>query len=123
MIAVVKQKKEQGAQLEEVEIPQLGPEDVLVKVKATALCGTDLHIYEWNTWAQNAGIKLPQVMGHEFSGEIVEVGSAIMELKPGDYIAGETHIPCGKCYQCKNGQQHICGSLNILVTFKSVYIL
>ncbi|UCF83155.1 MAG: L-threonine 3-dehydrogenase [Desulfobacteraceae bacterium] len=113
MIAVVKQKKEQGAQLEEVEIPQLGPEDVLVKVKATALCGSDLHIYEWNTWAQNAGIKLPLVMGHEFSGEIAEVGSAVMDLKPGDYIAGETHIPCGKCYQCKNGQQHICGNLNI----------
>lgn len=113
MIAVVKQKREPGAQLEEVEMPKLDPEDVLVKVKATALCGTDLHIYEWSTWAQNAGIKSPMVMGHEFSGVIAEVGNQVMDLKPGDYIAGETHIPCGKCYQCKNGQQHICGNLTI----------
>jgi threonine 3-dehydrogenase len=113
MFAVVKQKKAVGAQLEKVEIPQLGPEDVLVRVKATALCGTDLHIYEWSTWAQNAGIKPPQVMGHEFSGEIVKAGSAVMDLKPGDYVAGETHIPCGKCYQCKIGQQHICANLTL----------
>jgi threonine 3-dehydrogenase len=113
MIAVVKQKREAGAKLEEVEIPELGPEDVLVKVKATALCGTDLHIYEWSTWAQNAGIEPPLIMGHEFSGEIVEVGDAVVDLIPGDYVAGETHIPCGKCYQCKNGQQHICGNLTL----------
>jgi threonine 3-dehydrogenase len=96
-----------------VEIPELGPEDVLVKVKATALCGTDLHIYEWSTWAQNAGIEPPRIMGHEFSGEIVEVGGTVVDLNPGDYVAGETHIPCGKCYQCKNGQQHICGNLKL----------
>ena len=113
MIAVVKQKREAGAKLEEVEIPELGPEDVLVKVKATALCGTDLHIYEWSTWAQNAGIEPPRIMGHEFSGEIVEVGGTVVDLNPGDYVAGETHIPCGKCYQCKNGQQHICGNLKL----------
>ena len=113
MIAVVKQKREAGAKLEEVEIPEVGPEDVLVKVKATALCGTDLHIYEWSTWAQNAGIEPPRIMGHEFSGEIVEVGGTVVDLNPGDYVAGETHIPCGKCYQCKNGQQHICGNLKL----------
>ncbi len=113
MIAVVKQKREAGAKLEEVEIPEVGPEDVLVKVKATALCGTDLHIYEWSTWAQNAGIEPPRIMGHEFSGEIVEVGGTVVDLIPGDYVAGETHIPCGKCYQCKNGQQHICGNLKL----------
>ena len=113
MIAVVKQKREAGAKLEEVEIPELGPEDVLIKVKATALCGTDLHIYEWSTWAQNAGIETPRIMGHEFSGEIVEVGGTVVDLNPGDYVAGETHIPCGKCYQCKNGQQHICGNLKL----------
>jgi len=113
MIAVVKQKREAGAKLEEMEIPELGPEDVLIKVKATALCGTDLHIYEWSTWAQNAGIEPPRIMGHEFSGEIVEVGGTVVDLNPGDYVAGETHIPCGKCYQCKNGQQHICGNLKL----------
>ena len=113
MIAVVKQKREAGAKLEEMEIPELGPEDVLIKVKATALCGTDLHIYEWSTWAQNAGIEPPRIMGHEFSGEVVEVGGTVVDLNPGDYVAGETHIPCGKCYQCKNGQQHICGNLKL----------
>lgn len=74
MFGVVKRKTGPGAQLEKVEIPQLGPDDVLVKVKATALCGTDLHIYEWSPWAKNAGINLPLIMGHEFSGEIVKVG-------------------------------------------------
>ena len=113
MRAVLKQKKAPGAQLEDVEIPELGPEDVLVEVKATALCGTDLHIYEWSTWAQNAGVNPPLIMGHEFSGEIIEVGTAVKGLRPGDYVAGETHIPCGKCFQCKNGQQHICGNLII----------
>jgi threonine 3-dehydrogenase len=113
MIAVVKQKREAGAKLEVVKIPELGPEDVLVKVKATALCGTDLHIYEWSTWAQNAGIEPPRIMGHEFSGEIVEVGGTVVDINPGDYVAGETHIPCGKCYQCKNGKQHICGNLKL----------
>ncbi|SET08178.1 L-threonine 3-dehydrogenase [Natronincola peptidivorans] len=113
MLAVVKKSPGIGAQLEEIEIPQLGPKDVLVRVKATAICGTDLHIYDWNTWAENAGIHMPVVMGHEFSGEIVEVGSQVNDLNPGDYVAGETHIPCGKCYQCNNGQQHICGNLQI----------
>ncbi len=113
MIAVVKQERRVGAKLEEVKTPELGSEDVLVKVKATALCGTDLHIYEWSPWAQNAGIHPPQIMGHEFSGEIAAVGNAVVNLTPGDYVAGETHIPCGKCYQCRNGQQHICGNLKL----------
>ena len=113
MRAVLKQNKAPGAQLEDVEITELGPEDVLVEVKATALCGTDLHIYEWSTWAQNAGINPPLIMGHEFSGEIIETGPAVKGLRPGDYVAGETHIPCGSCFQCKNGQQHICGNLII----------
>jgi threonine 3-dehydrogenase len=113
MPAVIKHGPEPGARLKTVEIPQAGPEEVLVKVKAAALCGTDLHIYEWTDWAQHAGIKPPLIMGHEFSGEIVEVGRAVSDLRPGDYIAGETHIPCGKCYQCKNGQQHICHNLKL----------
>jgi threonine 3-dehydrogenase len=113
MMAVVKHKCAPGARLAEMDIPLLNPSDVLVKVKATALCGTDLHTYEWNQWARNAGIKLPQVMGHEFSEEIVDVGNAVVDLKPGDNVAGETHTPCGKCYQCQNRQQHICGNLTL----------
>ena len=113
MLAVVKKEIGIGAQLEEIEVPGIGPKDVLIKVNAAAICGTDLHIYDWNPWAQNAGINLPVIMGHEFCGEIVQVGDDVTDLKPGDYIAGETHIPCGKCYQCNNGQQHICGNLQI----------
>ena len=113
MRAIVKRNIGVGADLEEVEIPKIGSKDVLIKVSAAAICGTDLHILEWDLWAQNAGIKLPVVMGHEFCGEVIEVGDEVTDLKPGDYIAGETHIPCGTCYQCNNGQQHICGNLTI----------
>jgi threonine 3-dehydrogenase len=86
---------------------------VLVKVEAAAICGTDLHVYEWNRWAAGAGIHLPRVMGHEFAGEVVEVGSAVRSVRKGDRVAGETHIPCGSCYQCRNGMQHICSNLKL----------
>jgi threonine 3-dehydrogenase len=86
---------------------------VLVRVKASAVCGTDLHIAQWNAWAQNAGIRLPLILGHEFCGEVVELGTRVRGLKPGTYVAGETHLPCGECYQCRNGLQHICGNLKL----------
>jgi threonine 3-dehydrogenase len=111
--AIVKDNTAKGASLKEIPMPVLGAEDVLIKVKAAAICGTDLHIYNWNTWADNAGIKLPTVLGHECSAEVVEIGSAVKTLKVGDYVACETHIPCGQCYQCKNGMQHICANLVI----------
>lgn len=113
MKAILKTKKETGAELKELPIPKPGLKEVLVKVKAAAICGTDLHIYEWNAWAQQAVQRLPVVLGHEFSGEVVEVGKAVERVKVGDYIAGETHIPCGRCYQCLNGFQHICGNLKL----------
>ena len=90
-----------------VPTPQCGPNDVLVKVALAALCGTDLHVLEWNPWAQNAGIKLPYIMGHEFCGEVVSVGTAVTTYKPGDKVAGDTHVPGGECvHQCLNGLQH-----------------
>ena len=110
MIAVVKQKPGAGALLDKVEIPQLEPEEVLVKVNAAALCGTDLHIYEWNTWARNAGIKPPQIMGHEFSGDIVQVGSAVTDLSPGDYIAGGPIFPVENAISAKTGSNIYAGS-------------
>lgn len=113
MKAIVKDNPSKGASLKEVPMPVYGPEEVLIKIKATAICGTDLHIYNWNTWAQNAKIELPTVLGHECSAVVVEVGSAVKNLKVGDYVACETHIPCGQCYQCKNGMQHICANLVI----------
>lgn len=114
MKAIVKKKEEYGVYFEKnIPLPKPGPKEVLIKVKATAICGTDMHIYQWNEWAQNAGIRLPLIMGHEFSGEVVEVGNKVDKVEIGDYVAGETHIPCGKCYQCKNGLQHICKNLTI----------
>jgi threonine 3-dehydrogenase len=96
-----------------VLIPETGPNDVLIRVKATAICGTDLHILPWTEWAA-ARIPIPMVFGHEFAGEIVEVGSEVSEYKPGDRIAGETHIPCNNCYQCKTNNRHICENMKII---------
>lgn len=112
MKAVVKRKAEKGAEfVENFPIPKPGPKEVLVKIKATAICGTDIHIYDWSEWAQGAGIKFPLVLGHECSGEIIEVGNEVKESKIGDYVACETHIFCGTCFQCKNGTPHICQNL------------
>jgi len=113
MNAIVKVRPGAGVELRRVEIPKCKKNEVLLKVEATAICGTDLHIYDWNSWAAGAGIKLPYVMGHECCGEIVEIGSDVKKLKIGDYVAVETHIPCEECYQCKNGEQHICQNLKL----------
>lgn len=113
MHAIVKTVEGPGLTLQRVPVPEPGPEEVLVRVKASAICGTDLHIVQWNTWAQQAGIRLPLVLGHEFCGEVVGVGSRAYGLTPGAFIAGETHLPCGDCYQCRNGLQHICKNLKL----------
>lgn len=113
MKAVIKSKEGVGAELVDLPIPEISADEVLISVKATAVCGTDVHIYNWNSWAQGAGINLPLTLGHEFCGEVVEIGANVKGLKVGDIVAGETHIPCGTCYQCLNGQQHICGNLTI----------
>lgn len=113
MQAVVKAVEGPGIALQRVPVPDPGSEEVLVRVKAAAICGTDLHIAQWNAWAQQAGIRLPLVMGHEFCGEVVGLGSLARGLKSGDYVAGETHLPCGECYQCRNGLQHICKHLTL----------
>jgi threonine 3-dehydrogenase len=97
-----------------VPVPVPGPRDVLIKVRAAALCGTDLHIFAWNAWARGAGIALPLVMGHECCGDVVAVGRDVTGVNPGDKVAAETHIPCDQCYQCQNGEQHICANLRLL---------
>lgn len=115
MKAIIKKKAGYGAEFEKnIPIPEPGPKEVLVKIKATAICGTDIHIYDWSEWAQGAGIKFPLVMGHEFSGEVIEVGNQVEESEIGDYIAAETHISCGRCFQCKNGLPHICKNLKAI---------
>ena len=113
MKAIVKAAERPGVALQRVPVPEPGPEEVLIRVKTSAICGTDLHIAQWNAWAQHAGIRLPLVMGHEFCGEVAGVGNRVRSLKPGDYVAGETHLPCGECYQCRNGLQHLCKDLKL----------
>jgi len=115
MQAVVKSSPREGAELREVPRPKIGPDEALVQVKASTICGTDVHIYQWNEWAQGRiGPRVPQVMGHEFSGVVVEAGAACRRVKPGDFVSAETHIPCLSCVPCLTGQMHICSNLKIL---------
>lgn len=108
MDALVKKHKEKGLWLEQVDIPTPKADEVLVKIHKTAICGTDVHIYEWNKWAQDT-IPVPMTVGHEFVGEIVELGEDVHEdLKVGDLVSGEGHIVCGKCRNCLAGRRHLC---------------
>ncbi|HEY8345243.1 MAG TPA: alcohol dehydrogenase catalytic domain-containing protein [Bacillota bacterium] len=115
MKAVVKTKKERGAEYMDLPIPKYGPKDVLIKVKACAICGTDIHMYQWNKWAQENMERsygpLPRILGHEVSGEVVEVGAQVTKVKPGDVVAAETHIPCGQCFLCRTGKEYNCLNL------------
>ena len=107
MKALVKSKKEPGLWLEDVETPKIGINDVLIRVHRTGICGTDLHIYQWDDWAQKT-INVPMVIGHEFVGEIVEVGSNVADFYPGDIVSGEGHVTCGRCRNCLAGRRHLC---------------
>ena len=113
MKAIIKEKPGRGASWRDTDLPKVGPKDVLIKVKVGAICGSDVHIYEWDSWAQSVVPGLPHILGHEFAGEIVEVGKEVHHLQPGDHVAGETHIPCDNCYFCLTGQRHICVSMKV----------
>jgi threonine 3-dehydrogenase len=108
MKAIVKTRKEAGAELVDIGVPKPGADEVLVKLINGSICGTDVHIYTWDSGAQVYIKSLPQILGHEFAGTIVEVGKEVKKFKTGDYISAETHIYCGKCVQCLNDQRHIC---------------
>jgi len=97
---------------EDIPIPQINDDQVLIKVHATAICGTDLHLYHWNEYAK-ARMTLPMVFGHETSGEIVEIGKNVTDYQIGDRVSVETHVPCNECYQCKIGNRHICENQKI----------
>ena len=114
MKAAYKSNREKGIKIVDVPIPTISENEVLVKVKKAAICGTDIHLYDWNNWCENVNAKNPMVIGHEFCGEVVEVESNVTLVKTGDLIAGETHIPCGKCMLCRTGKQHICKDMKIL---------
>jgi len=107
MKSLVKAKPEKGIWMEEIPIPQIGHNDVLIKIKKTAICGTDLHIYKWDEWAQRT-IKTPMTIGHEYVGIVAAVGSEVVSVKEGDRVTGEGHIACGHCRNCRRGRLHIC---------------
>lgn len=108
MKAIVKKRPEyDGLELEEVAIPEIGPDEVLVKILRTSICGTDVHIYDWNEWAQRT-IKTPMIIGHEYAGRIAKVGENVKHLKEGTLVSGEGHVVCGVCRNCITGKQHLC---------------
>ncbi|MBR5570345.1 MAG: L-threonine 3-dehydrogenase [Oscillospiraceae bacterium] len=107
MKALVKKYPQQGLWFEEVPEPQIGVNDVKIKIRKTAICGTDLHIYNWDAWSQKT-IETPRVIGHEYVGEIVEIGANVHNWKVGDLVSGEGHIVCGKCRNCLAGNGHLC---------------
>jgi len=107
MHALVKDVPCPGLSFKEVPIPTLGNLDVLIKIKITAICGTDLHIYNWDPWAQQT-LSLPLILGHEFMGVVEAVGNDVTQFKPGDRVSGEGHISCGFCRNCRNGKEHVC---------------
>jgi threonine 3-dehydrogenase len=107
MKALVKSKAEPGIWLEDVPEPDVGINDVLIQVERTGICGTDLHIVEWNEWARQT-IEVPLVVGHEFVGRVVEVGSNVNDFHPGDRVSGEGHVVCGRCRNCMAGRRHLC---------------
>jgi len=116
MKAIMKKVPGPGLVMEQVKKPtqeDLGPRNVLVKIRRASICGTDVHIYKWDEWSQSRIIP-PLITGHEMAGEVVAVGSAVTQVKVGDLVVAETHIPCEHCYQCKTNRMHICKNLKIL---------
>lgn len=106
-------RPEQGAQLESVPPPTLGPSDVLVRVRAASICGTDLHIYHWDQWSASR-IRPPVTFGHEFCGTIEQIGSEVEGLNAGDFVSAEMHVNCGHCRACHAGQPHLCRNVKII---------
>lgn len=107
MKSLVKLKKEAGLWMQDTPMPTIGLNDVLIKIKKTAICGTDLHIYNWDEWSQKT-IKVPMIIGHEFVGEIANMGEGVTGFKLGDRVSGEGHIACDSCRNCKAGRRHLC---------------
>jgi len=113
MQALVKTSAAPGMEMREMPVPAIGPGDVLVAVETASVCGTDLHIYHWDEWAQ-ARIKPPYIPGHEFCGTVAAVGELVTDVKVGDFVSAEMHVACGRCKQCRSGQAHVCQFVKIL---------
>ncbi|HEB32905.1 MAG TPA: L-threonine 3-dehydrogenase [Spirochaetes bacterium] len=114
MKAVYKADRSKGIEIRELPEPVISDNEVLIKVRSAAVCGSDIHLYNWNDWCDNVHAKNPIIIGHEFCGEVVDVGSNVSLVKTGDLVAGETHIPCGTCMLCRTGKQHICQDMKIV---------
>src|SRR2546428_3043485 len=114
MKAAVKMKPApKSTELRKVPIPEPSPSEVLIRVDIASICGTDVHIYDWDAWAA-ARIKVPLIQGHEFAGHVETLGSGVTGLRKGDYVSAEGHIACGRCYQCRTGNAHVCKNVSIL---------
>ncbi|PYP47952.1 MAG: L-threonine 3-dehydrogenase, partial [Gemmatimonadetes bacterium] len=113
MQAIVKERRAPGLKVATVPKPSPGPGEVLIAVRHAGVCGTDVHIADWDAWAEGR-IKPPLVVGHEFAGEIVAAGDGVSELRPGQLVTAEGHIVCGHCLQCRTGNSHICKNTRII---------
>ena len=108
MKALSKLKVEEGIwMIEDAPVPEVGPNDVLIKIKKSSICGTDVHIYKWDKWAQD-NVPVPLVVGHEYVGTVAETGSEVKHLKIGQRVSGEGHLVCGHCRNCRAGKRHLC---------------
>ncbi|MGH9674373.1 MAG: alcohol dehydrogenase catalytic domain-containing protein, partial [Bryobacteraceae bacterium] len=107
MKALVKSRSEPGLWMEDIPVPEIGINDVLIKVRRAGICGTDVHIYNWDDWARRT-IPVPMAIGHEFAGEIVDVGANVNDFQAGDIVTGEGHVVCGRCRNCLAGRRHLC---------------
>jgi len=114
MKAILKTGPRPGLEMASVDIPAVQDDEVLIRVTAASICGTDLHIYKWNPWAEERIKRLPLIIGHEFAGRIIEIGKGVRGFSADDYVSADSHIICNRCLQCKVGQQHICSNLQIL---------
>jgi threonine 3-dehydrogenase len=113
MLAVRKLRAECGLVVDEVPVPRIASDEVLVQVEAAGICGTDLHIWKWDTWSRER-VKPPLTLGHEFSGTVVDVGAKVEHVRAGDFVSAESHVTCGMCYSCRTGQAHLCPRTQIL---------
>lgn len=114
MKAIVKTKRGEGLEMLERPIPSPGPDEVLIKVEVVSICGTDLHLDRWDGWARQRVKSLPMIIGHEFSGKVVEIGGSVTRVIPGDSVSADSHIPCLCCIPCLHGEHHLCANLQIL---------
>lgn len=113
MKAIRKPAREPGLVIEDIPLPEVGAHDVLIRVAAASICGTDLHIWKWDQWSRQR-LNPPLTVGHEFSGTVVEIGSAVEHVDVGDFVSAESHVTCGMCFQCRTGQAHMCPNTKVI---------